>query len=121
MLAFQEARHERVSTPLNIDQALDARDAIAKALYSALFSWLVRRVNLIVHKGIKKSSISILDIFGFETFKVIQYSIIIVHFIIVINARNSMSILVRGVRFHMCLVAFFQEWPWGLGVLYVPN
>lgn len=30
---MQEARNERLHTPLNIDQALDARDAIAKALY----------------------------------------------------------------------------------------
>lgn len=32
-LYIQEARNERLHTPLNIDQALDARDAIAKALY----------------------------------------------------------------------------------------
>ena len=30
---LKEARNERVHTPLNIDQALDARDAVAKALY----------------------------------------------------------------------------------------
>ncbi|XP_064096637.1 unconventional myosin-XV-like isoform X2 [Macrobrachium nipponense] len=65
----KEARNERVFTPLNIDQALDARDAIAKALYSSLFSWLVRRINQIIHKGSKKTHISILDIFGFEAFK----------------------------------------------------
>ncbi|XP_065559306.1 unconventional myosin-XV-like isoform X1 [Artemia franciscana] len=64
-----EARNERMFTPLNIDQALDARDAIAKALYSSLFSWLVSRVNTIVSKGPKQLSISILDIFGFEDFK----------------------------------------------------
>nr|XP_042898448.1 unconventional myosin-XV-like [Parasteatoda tepidariorum] len=64
-----EARNERVVTPLNIDQALDARDAIAKALYSSLFSWLVQRVNNIVFKGPRKTSIAILDIFGFEDFK----------------------------------------------------
>lgn len=34
-----EARAERMHSPLSIDQALDARDAFAKALYSALFSW----------------------------------------------------------------------------------
>ncbi|XP_024944481.1 uncharacterized protein LOC107271471 isoform X3 [Cephus cinctus] len=64
-----EARNERVFTPLNIDQALDARDAFAKALYSSLFSWLVARVNHIVYKGTKQTAaISILDIFGFENF-----------------------------------------------------
>lgn len=42
------------------------RDAIAKALYSSLFSWLVQRVNSIVFKGPRKTSIAILDIFGFE-------------------------------------------------------
>ncbi|XP_063236075.1 unconventional myosin-XV [Bacillus rossius redtenbacheri] len=65
-----EARNERVLTPLSIDQALDARDAFAKALYSALFTWLVSRINQIVFKGTKRTaSISILDIFGFEDFK----------------------------------------------------
>ncbi|XP_043281933.1 unconventional myosin-XV isoform X2 [Venturia canescens] len=64
-----EARNERVLTALNIDQALDARDAFAKALYSSLFSWLVARVNHIVYKGTKQTAaISILDIFGFENF-----------------------------------------------------
>ncbi|KAK2585066.1 hypothetical protein KPH14_008582 [Odynerus spinipes] len=64
-----EARNEKVFTALNIDQALDARDAFAKALYSSLFSWLVARVNHIVYKGTKQTAaISILDIFGFENF-----------------------------------------------------
>lgn len=34
-----ETRSERLHTPLSIDQALDARDAFAKALYSGLFNW----------------------------------------------------------------------------------
>ncbi|KAF5306868.1 hypothetical protein FQA39_LY00098 [Lamprigera yunnana] len=63
-----EARTERVHSPLTIDQALDARDAFAKALYSALFNWLVSRVNSIVHRGGLHDAvrISLLDIFGFE-------------------------------------------------------
>ncbi|CAG0908275.1 unnamed protein product, partial [Cyprideis torosa] len=63
-----EARQERVYTPLNIDQALDARDALAKALYQALFSWLVHRINQITSAKNQKHAtvIAILDIFGFE-------------------------------------------------------
>ncbi|RWS20610.1 unconventional myosin-XV-like protein, partial [Leptotrombidium deliense] len=55
--------------PLNIDQSLDARDAIAKSLYSSLFSWLVQRINLMVYNSSKKTSIALLDIFGFENFE----------------------------------------------------
>ena len=50
------------------------RDAIAKALYSRLFSWLVERINSIIAckvPDLKKScKIAILDIFGFENFSV---------------------------------------------------
>lgn len=66
-----EARDEKLMTPLNIDQALDARDVIAKALYSRLFTWLVERINSIINKNIdKENSIAILDIFGFENFSI---------------------------------------------------
>ncbi|XP_072386404.1 unconventional myosin-XV [Diabrotica undecimpunctata] len=63
-----EARAERVYSPLTIDQALDARDAFAKSLYSVLFNWLVTRINSIVQKGglHDAARISLLDIFGFE-------------------------------------------------------
>ncbi|XP_055590383.1 unconventional myosin-XV-like, partial [Uranotaenia lowii] len=63
-----ETRSERLYTPLSIDQALDARDALAKALYSGLFNWLVMRINSMIHKvGTHDAHrISILDIFGFE-------------------------------------------------------
>ena len=68
---IQEARGERVITPLSIDQSLDNRDAIAKVLYSNLFTWLVARVNRIVfNQRETPERICILDIFGFEDFQV---------------------------------------------------
>lgn len=52
-------------------QALDARDALGKALYGRLFSWLVSRINRELYDGPlthPTRSIAILDIFGFENF-----------------------------------------------------
>lgn len=66
-----ETRNERVFSALNIDQALDARDALSKSLYSSLFSWLVQRVNRLmsVKGSSRRMNLAVLDIFGFEEFK----------------------------------------------------
>lgn len=73
-------KNENVTLPLNIDQALDSRDAIAKALYSSLFTWLVTRINKVMaptsrkqqqhlaQGNVGKNIISIMDMFGFEDF-----------------------------------------------------
>uniref|UniRef100_A0A674NVA6 Myosin IB n=1 Tax=Takifugu rubripes TaxID=31033 RepID=A0A674NVA6_TAKRU len=61
-----EAKLEKVSTTLNVAQAYYARDALAKNLYSRLFSWLVTRIN----ESIKVSNVmGVLDIYGFEIFE----------------------------------------------------
>ena len=52
-------------------QASYARDALCKALYSRLFSWLVLRINdsIQVPGGHdKRKSMGVLDIYGFEVF-----------------------------------------------------
>ena len=56
---------------LRRDAAADARDALAKALYAALFKSLVARVNASLaagREGASGTSLSILDIYGFECF-----------------------------------------------------
>ncbi|XP_072949566.1 unconventional myosin IC isoform X2 [Epargyreus clarus] len=66
-----EARGDVVNTPLDIEQAQYARDALAKAIYEKHFSWLVARLNSSLapkEKDNWSSVIGILDIYGFEIF-----------------------------------------------------
>uniref|UniRef100_A0A3B4UIG6 Myosin Ic, paralog a n=1 Tax=Seriola dumerili TaxID=41447 RepID=A0A3B4UIG6_SERDU len=62
------AKGEEMISPLNFEQALSARDALAKAVYGRTFAWLVEKINqslaLKVHKA--SSVIGLLDIYGFE-------------------------------------------------------
>uniref|UniRef100_A0A671LLM7 Unconventional myosin-IXb-like n=1 Tax=Sinocyclocheilus anshuiensis TaxID=1608454 RepID=A0A671LLM7_9TELE len=61
--------------PYSINEAITARDSMAKSLYSALFDWIVLRINhaLLNKRDLEESvprlSIGVLDIFGFEDFK----------------------------------------------------
>ncbi|KAK7153709.1 hypothetical protein R3I94_007174 [Phoxinus phoxinus] len=66
-----EAKMEKVSTTLNVAQAYYARDALAKNLYSRLFSWLVNRINESIKAQTKKPKkvMGVLDIYGFEIFE----------------------------------------------------
>mmetsp|Transcript_33071 Transcript_33071/g.93600 ORF Transcript_33071/g.93600 Transcript_33071/m.93600 type:complete len:1272 (+) Transcript_33071:218-4033(+) len=78
-----KAGTEVIWQQLRIDQANDTRDALAKALYAALFDWLVRRINesLGDPKKLKKAqSINILDIYGFEHFKVNSFEQLCINF-----------------------------------------
>ncbi|XP_073701295.1 unconventional myosin-Ib isoform X5 [Garra rufa] len=66
-----EAKMEKVSTTLNVAQAYYARDALAKNLYSRLFSWLVTRINESIKAQTQthKKVMGVLDIYGFEIFE----------------------------------------------------
>lgn len=67
-----EARGELVTSPLNRESAIYARDALAKAVYDRLFTWLVCRINKSLHPentSRKNNVMGILDIYGFEIFE----------------------------------------------------
>ncbi|KAG8456838.1 hypothetical protein GDO86_002574 [Hymenochirus boettgeri] len=51
-------------------QAVNARNALAKHIYAQLFNWIVQHVNKALHTTSKQHSfIGVLDIYGFETFE----------------------------------------------------
>jgi myosin heavy subunit len=62
--------------PFLIFQATDTRDALAKSVYASLFEWLVEQINKSLSVGKRRTgrSISILDIYGFESFDVMYLS-----------------------------------------------
>uniref|UniRef100_A0A7N8XZJ9 Methyl-CpG binding domain protein 3b n=1 Tax=Mastacembelus armatus TaxID=205130 RepID=A0A7N8XZJ9_9TELE len=61
---------EMLVKPMSGQQAVEARDALAKHIYGQLFTWTVQRLNsaLRTQRGQAKSFIGVLDIYGFETF-----------------------------------------------------
>ncbi|XP_010536994.1 PREDICTED: myosin-2-like isoform X2 [Tarenaya hassleriana] len=62
---------DAIAKRLTLPQAIDMRDALAKFIYASLFDRLVGQINttLEVGKSNTERSISILDIYGFESFK----------------------------------------------------
>lgn len=77
------ARGEEIKTELTVDRATDSRDALAKTIYGALFLWVVDQVN----QSIKwendeeiRSSVGVLDIFGFECFAINSFEQLCINF-----------------------------------------
>ncbi|KAG5187970.1 myosin-like protein [Tribonema minus] len=74
--------NHQVTIYLEAEQANSARDALSKALYAAMFTWMVKRTNASMDRAsnaeassadadfaMDKPFIGLLDIFGFEIFK----------------------------------------------------
>uniref|UniRef100_A0A8C6YII1 Myosin VC n=1 Tax=Naja naja TaxID=35670 RepID=A0A8C6YII1_NAJNA len=60
---------ETVVKPMTKLQAVNARDALAKKIYSHLFDFIVEQINKALQfSGKQHSFIGVLDIYGFETF-----------------------------------------------------
>uniref|UniRef100_A0A8B9L8F5 Unconventional myosin-VI n=1 Tax=Astyanax mexicanus TaxID=7994 RepID=A0A8B9L8F5_ASTMX len=61
--------HQVPQVPLKVEQANNARDALAKAVYSRLFDHVVTRVNQCFPFDSSANFIGVLDIAGFEYFE----------------------------------------------------
>uniref|UniRef100_A0A669CEF1 non-specific serine/threonine protein kinase n=1 Tax=Oreochromis niloticus TaxID=8128 RepID=A0A669CEF1_ORENI len=63
-------RGETIIRTNTVDKAADVRDAMSKALYGRLFSWIVNRINSLLQPDMNSGmNVGILDIFGFENFQ----------------------------------------------------
>ncbi|XP_046917979.2 LOW QUALITY PROTEIN: myosin-VIIa [Dermatophagoides farinae] len=69
------AHGEIVVSTLSTEQAQDIRDALVKGIYGRMFIWIVNKINSAIYRqktssSHYRSSIGVLDIFGFENFNV---------------------------------------------------
>uniref|UniRef100_A0A8C0GW91 Myosin IF n=1 Tax=Chelonoidis abingdonii TaxID=106734 RepID=A0A8C0GW91_CHEAB len=62
-------KSEVIDVTLNAEQASFTRDALAKALYSRLFDYLVDAINKAMQKDYEEYNVGVLDIYGFEIFQ----------------------------------------------------
>jgi len=67
-------RGESVSTTLAATASMDVRDAFVKGIYGRMFVGIIGRINVAIYRPIAgaersgRTSIGVLDIFGFEDF-----------------------------------------------------
>ena len=67
------AHGDTVVSMMNSQQSIDVRDAFVKGIYGKMFVWIVKKINSAIYKapsGDHRTSIGVLDIFGFENFNI---------------------------------------------------
>ena len=112
-----DIRGDCMIAPRTPEQAGSARDAIAKAIYGALFQWLVRRINerlRCIGEGLGEGSaaahgddarvVGILDIFGFEHFKHNSFEQLCINF-----ANEKLQAQFNGVVFEQQQLEYEAE------------
>mmetsp|Transcript_70275 Transcript_70275/g.168404 ORF Transcript_70275/g.168404 Transcript_70275/m.168404 type:complete len:1729 (+) Transcript_70275:106-5292(+) len=80
---IQVSKTEKYDKPLRQKEAEDAREALARALYGALFLYIVEQVNISlagVDMSNTQSYIGVLDIFGFESFETNSFEQLCINF-----------------------------------------
>ncbi|KAJ7982129.1 Myosin [Quillaja saponaria] len=70
-----------ITKPLDPDSAALSRDALAKTVYSRLFDWIVDKINSSIGQDSNAASlIGVLDIYGFESFKINSFEQLCINF-----------------------------------------
>lgn len=74
-------RSEKIRSPVNVRQAADNRDALAKAVYGIVFNFIVQSTNMSIgYVEDVKLFAGVLDIFGFECFKMNSFEQLCINF-----------------------------------------
>ncbi|KAL3825345.1 hypothetical protein ACJIZ3_021374 [Penstemon smallii] len=72
---------EVITRTLDPEAALGSRDALAKTVYSRLFDWIVDKINNSIGQDPNsKAIIGVLDIYGFESFKLNSFEQFCINF-----------------------------------------
>ena len=71
----------RYVVKLPVEEANNSRDALAKALYSRMFDWLVNRINKSISDNTTEFNIGVLDIYGFEIFQNNSFEQLCINFV----------------------------------------
>ena len=116
-----KAGAEFVEQDLKLSQANDSRDALSKAIYSRLFDYLISKINLaLVAGGTEIRSdmqiIGIVDIFGFEVFKVNSLEQLCINF-----ANEKLQALFTKSVFIETLKAYEQDGISADAITYTDN
>lgn len=76
------AHGDKVVSHLSKDQASDSRHAFVKGMYGKMFIMIVDKINKAIYqpKNVSKTSIGVLDIFGFENFSVNSFEQVCINY-----------------------------------------
>eukprot|EP00929_Paragymnodinium_shiwhaense_P105639 TRINITY_DN7068_c0_g2_i2.p1 TRINITY_DN7068_c0_g2~~TRINITY_DN7068_c0_g2_i2.p1 ORF type:complete len:1114 (+),score=269.70 TRINITY_DN7068_c0_g2_i2:89-3430(+) len=83
---IRDPRGETMTSPVKPAQAFDARDALARQLYGSLFDYIVKQINKSIGLGDSNGKevamlfVGVLDIFGFECFKLNSFEQLCINF-----------------------------------------
>ncbi|KAL5014917.1 hypothetical protein ScPMuIL_009187 [Solemya velum] len=102
-------RGERIVNLKTVPQACDGRDALSKAIYSRLFSWIVQQINLMLcdRSEADRSAITfiyVLDMAGFENFLVNSFEQLCINV-----ANEQFQSYFNNYVFHLELAEYERE------------